>query len=293
MPGQGGLEMKRAIGPTVPRWELGDLLRSYRLAKSLEQEDAAERLSCSKNKIQNMEVGASRIVRAELDDLLELYEIDEPGEVERCHELRRLGDERGWWSKHGRLPKQFAEFLGIESAATEIQGFEPLLISGLLQTEAYARAHERAVTPNQTPAQVEKQIKLRLERQQRVIEVDDRPDIWMIFGEAVLHQLIGGAAVLREQLQHLHDLAEQKTIVLQVAPFSCGGHPGTLGSFNIFSFDEDLHTPVAYVESQAGSLYMEKPDELHRLTTAYNYIRSAALSPEASLDLLRHRIESL
>ncbi|MFG3343362.1 helix-turn-helix domain-containing protein [Glycomyces sp. NPDC048151] len=283
--------MKRAIGPTVPRWELGDLLRTFRLDKGLEQEEAAKALACSKNKIQNMETGASRVIKAELDDLLELYGVQDAEVVERCQELRSQGDQRGWWSKHGRLPKPFAEFLGIESAAVEIQSFEPLLVSGLFQTEAYARAHERAVTPDQTPEQVEKQVKLRMERQQRVLEVDDPPEVWAIFGEAVLHQLIGGHEIMKGQLQHLVNLAERQVITLRIAPFSSAGHPGTLGNFKIFSFDEDLHSAVAYVESQAGSLYMEKPDELHRLTKAYNYIRSESLGREDSLDLLQRRIE--
>lgn len=285
--------MKRAIGPTIPRWELGDLLRNFRLEADLEQEDAANALACSKNKIQNIEAGASRVIKTELDALLALYGVQDAEVIERCHELRGQGDQRGWWSKHGRLPKPFAEFLGIESAATEIQGFEPLLVSGLFQTEAYARAHENVVTPSQTLEQVEKQVKLRMERQQRVLEVEDSPEVWMIYGEAVLHQMIGGRSVMGEQLEHLVRLVEQRVIMLQVAPFACGGHPGTLGNVKIYSFDEDLHSPVAYVESQAGSLYMEKPDELHRLTSAYNYIRSVSLSPEDSLRLLRRRIEEL
>ncbi|WP_168801753.1 Scr1 family TA system antitoxin-like transcriptional regulator, partial [Glycomyces buryatensis] len=176
--------MKRPLGPTVARWGLGETLLQARRAAGLEREDAARRLGCSVSKVQNIENGESRIVIAELEKLLSIYGVTDPEQVERCMELRQLGTQRGWWSKYGRLPKPFMEFLGIESAAKQIEIFEPLMITGLMQTRAYALAHEAAVTPEQTAEQVEKQVNLRMDRQKQVLKPDDRPEIWVVYDES-------------------------------------------------------------------------------------------------------------
>ncbi|THV33916.1 helix-turn-helix domain-containing protein, partial [Glycomyces buryatensis] len=179
-----GRHMKRPLGPTVARWGLGETLLQARRAAGLEREDAARRLGCSVSKVQNIENGESRIVIAELEKLLSIYGVTDPEQVERCMELRQLGTQRGWWSKYGRLPKPFMEFLGIESAAKQIEIFEPLMITGLMQTRAYALAHEAAVTPEQTAEQVEKQVNLRMDRQKQVLKPDDRPEIWVVYDES-------------------------------------------------------------------------------------------------------------
>jgi transcriptional regulator with XRE-family HTH domain len=284
-------EMKRPLGPTIPRWQLGESLR--RLREGMEQKEAAKHLACSVSKIQNIEAGRVRIVKAELESLLNLYGVTDLEERERYMELQKIGNTRGWWSKYGRLPTPFAEFLGIESAATQIEIFEPLVVTGLMQTKDYARAHEAGVTPGQTAEQVERQVNLRMDRQEQVLKPADGPEIWVVYDESVLHRTTGGPKVLRDQLLHLIDLTDAKTVTLQIVPFEHGGYPGTLGKVSIYSFDEELHTPVGYVESQAGNLYMEKPDELRRLITAYTHIRSTALSPEQSVKMLKHRVQIL
>jgi hypothetical protein len=284
-------DMKRPLGPTIPRWQLGESLR--RLRGTRDPKEASQRLGCSLRKIHSIEAGEVRIVRAELEALLELWGHEDPEEREYFMELQKLGNTRGWWSKYGRLPTPFAEFLGIESAATQIEIFEPLMVTGLMQTKDYARAHEAAVTPGQTAEQIEKQVNLRLDRQEQVLQPADSPEIWVVYDESVLHRTVGGPAVLRDQLLHLIELADSKAVTMQIVPFDQGGYPGALGQMNIFSFDEELHSPVGYVECQAGNLYMEKPEELRRLTTAYNHIRSTALSPEQSVKMMKQRAKSL
>lgn len=283
--------MKRPAGPTIPRWQLGESLR--RLRDNRDPKEAAQRLGCSIRKIHNLEAGEVRIVKTELEALLDLYGHDDPEERQWFMELQQLGNKRGWWSKYGRLPTPFAEFLGIESAATQIEIFEPLVVTGLMQTRQYAMAHEAGVTPGQTVEQIEKQVNLRMDRQEQVLKPEDGPEIWVVYDESVVHRLVGGSAVMREQLLHLIELSERKAITLQVVPFDQGDYPGTLGKVSIYSFDDELHTPVGYVESQAGNLYMEKPEELRRLESAYNHIRSAALSPERSVKLLKHQAQKL
>ncbi len=244
-------------------------------------------------KITNIETGQVGVVKSVVKDLLDLYGINDPDERERYFELQRLGKSRGWWASHGQLPTTFQDFLGVESAATIIEGFELSIVPGLLQTEDYARAHEQALAPGQSNDWIERQVELRMDRRKHVLEADDRPRLWVILDESILHRLVGGREVMKEQLTYMLDQIETKICEFQIVPFSAGDYAGTLGKLDIYSFDEELHTPIAFVESQAGSLYMEKPEELRRCIDAYTYIRSTALSPEESVKLLKQRAQNL
>jgi len=112
----------------------------------------------------------------------------------------------------------------------------------------------------------------------------DAPRIWVILDEAVLRRVVGGPRVMADQLKHLTQMARQCT--LQVVPFAHGGYPGARGALTIFEFDERMHSPVAYVESQAGNLYMEKSEDLRRCSLVFNHLTAAALSKQESLKLV-------
>jgi hypothetical protein len=161
--------------------------------------------------------------------------------------------------------------------------FEPLIIHGLLQTEEYARAIAR-LGLNLTPEDVEQQVQIRMGRQQNVLEDEDPADLWFVLDEAALHRCVGGPEVMKAQLHHLLKMRERCT--LQVIPFRGGSHLGMIGAFTIFEFDENLHSPVVYVEGQAGNLYLEKSEDLARGNLTYNRLTAAALSPDDSAELI-------
>lgn len=274
--------MPRPIGPTIPRWQLGEQLSQLRAGNRKSQQDAATRLGCSISKIQKIEGGEVGMKPVELEALLDLYET--PGGLRaQLLELRALGNQRGWWSKYGAMPAPFATFLGLESAATKIRVFEPLMVHGLLQTPAYARALAETLNPNLSDPEVDRQVNIRLERQERVFG-EEPPEVWVVLDEAVLRRQIGGPEVMADQLNHLLKLPRR--VLVQVVPFSNGGYPGTLGALTLFEFAEELHTPVGYVESQAGNLYLEREDDLTRANLALNHINAAALSKQDSRELI-------
>jgi hypothetical protein len=114
-----------------------------------------------------------------------------------------------------------------------------------------------------------------------------------IIDEAVLHRRTGGDQIMHDQLRHLNELGKLPNITIQVLPFGAGWHPGTSGSFAILTFPEEVHSPVAYVESQAGEMYLEREDELRRVTLMYTYLHKAALSASESRELIAARAENL
>lgn len=274
--------MPRPIGPTIPRWQLGEQLNRLRDAAGISLAAVAERLDCSPSKVTKIEAGLVGVVRAELDVMLDLYGADDAMRASLV-ELQKLGKQRGWWSKFGQVPAPFATFLGLESAATAIKVFEALVVHGLLQTESYAYAVSESVSMDPTEAARDRQVRLRMERQERVLG-EEPPEYWVIFDESVLHRVVGSREIMAEQLRHLAKMAKRYPIL--VIPFGHGGHPGTLGAFTIFEFEEERHSPVVYVEGQAGHLYLEKPEDIARCNVAYNHMTAAALSRPESAKLI-------
>jgi transcriptional regulator with XRE-family HTH domain len=276
--------MPRPIGPTIPRWQLGEQLSRLREQARVSQAQIAERLGCSVSKIQKIEAGEVGMVKVELEAMLNEYEVTDEEMRAELLQLQKLGKQRGWWSKFGSVPAPFATFLGLESAAVKIKAYEPMVVHGLLQTEEYARAIAGTVALTSDDEQRKRQVRIRMERQEKVFG-EDPPEVWVILDEAVLRREVGGPSVMAAQLRHLLTLPVWVTV--QVVPFSNGGYPGTLGAMTIFDFEERLHTPVVYVEGQAGNLYLEKEDDLRRCNLAYNHMTASALSKQQSAGLIK------
>lgn len=278
--------MPRMVGPTIPRWQLGEALKGLRQSAGLSEAKVASELHCSESKIKRIEGGNQGLKYPDLMLLLQIYQPDD--EVRQAVlDLYAQSTQRGWWAPYGQVPVNFSRFLSLESSAISVRIFQPLLVTGLLQTEAYARASDSANTPGITPQEVERQVQLRMERQQHVLA--DPPELWVILDEAVLHRPVGGPAVMAEQLAHLARVARTREpggINLHVVPFSHGPYPGQLGAFTIFGYDEAQHSPVVHVAGQEGGVYMNSEQDVGRCTIMFNQMTAAALSGAKSAELI-------
>ncbi|MFV2083093.1 helix-turn-helix domain-containing protein [Micromonospora sp. LOL_021] len=276
--------MSRASGPTIARWQLGRQLKAAREAAGITQIAIAEVLACSESKIYKIEAGDVGVGRGDLIVMLDRYGVTDEDRRTTIFDLQKQGKQRGWWSKYGTIPMNYSMYVGLEGAAREVRNFELAIVPGLLQTEEYARAVVEAAWPD-NPGEVVRRVELRMARQDRLAE-DPPLKFWAIVDEAALHRRTGGDAVMRRQLDHLTEVSTRPNVMLQVLPFSEGHHPGTTGSFSILDFDEDVHSPVAYVISPAGDVYLERPEDMNRVTLTYTHLQTAALSPGKSRDLI-------
>jgi len=279
------VDVPRASGPTIARWQLGHQLKALREGARITQQQIADVLGCSESKIYKIEAGDVGINRGDLLVMLNRYGVpeDDPS-ANTALDLQKQGKQRGWWSKYGTLPINYAMYVGLEGAATEVKNFELAVVPGLLQTKDYAHAVVAAAWPDDE-AEVQRRVELRMARQACL--TDDPPlKFWAVVDEGVLHRRTGGDDVMATQLKHLLTLSNRPNITIQVLPFSEGHHPGTTGSFSILEFPEAVHSPVAYVVSQAGDVYLERDDDMRRVTLTYTHLQTAALSASKSRDLI-------
>jgi transcriptional regulator with XRE-family HTH domain len=271
--------------PTVRRRRLALELRRLREAAGLTCEEVAEHLECSASKISRVETGRVSVSPRDVRDMLELYKV--PSEQrEDLVQLARDSRQKGWWHAYSdAMMPQMATYLGLESAASEIRIYEVSLIPGLLQTEEYARAVIRAGMMNSPSEDVERKVALRMARQPAMTR-DDPPKIWAVLDEAALRRRVGGAGLMRLELEHLLAQAALPNVAIQVIPFAGGAHPAMGRPFIILVFPERVDTDVVYLEDLTSALYVEDLAEVDRYNVFFNHLRATALSFDDSAALI-------
>ncbi|MET9578849.1 helix-turn-helix domain-containing protein [Streptomyces sp. DT199] len=183
-----------------------------------------------------------------------------------------------------RLPAWFQQVAELQSRAVEICSFEALMVQGLLQTDAYARA----VLGVLDTSNLDDRTAVRLARQ-RIFEKAEPPVFWVILSEVALHQQIGGQHTMRGQLAHLLSFLGNPRVNIQILPFSAGAHAGMQGSFDIYRFAGDAS--IVYTEGYGSGHPTANPDTVKDCSLRYDHLQAAALSLRDSAKLIRRVME--
>jgi len=199
--------------------------------------------------ISRWETGDRSIRPTDLRLLLDIYDVH--GEQrEALLTLARQAKERGWWQSYGSaVPEWFQVYVGLEAEASSVHVYESELVPGLLQTAEYYRAFLRTAPAAGNDDEIERKIAVRLTRQERLTG-DSPPEYRAVLNEAAIRRVVGGGEAMREQLNHIADIAKLPHVSIQVLPFGAGIHPAMDGAFRILGFPEPGDPDVVYLESQ-------------------------------------------
>ena len=268
------------VSPTVRQRELGLRLRKIRTGQGLTVEDVARKLMCSPAKVSRMETGARRPILRDVRELCSMYSLDEKVSDELMR-LARQARETAWWNRYDEI--ELVPYIGLEQDASSITAYSLYYLPGLLQTEDYARALIRAISPNIGQDILEQRVQARLRRQQR-LESDDPPRYHALIDEAVFHRTVGSDAVMTAQVDRILRLAEDGQAVAQLIPFDRGIYPAADIMFVLLEFTE--LPPIVFVEGLVELQHLDRPDQVERYREAIERIRESALSPQDSLHRL-------
>ncbi|RKR90212.1 hypothetical protein BDK92_4580 [Micromonospora pisi] len=177
----------------------------------------------------------------------------------------------------------FRPWREAEAAADSLRWFEPSVIPGLLQTEAYARA-VLASGPIAVE-DVERFVKVRLERQKAVFERPRPPLAVFVIDEAALRR--GDPELMDEQLDHLVEMASRPNVFVHVIPFSAGLYAGQAGPFVIASIEGSRD--VSYLDNQLAGQLAVDTRELAELLRVWDAVRGHALPRDQSIELMKAR----
>jgi transcriptional regulator with XRE-family HTH domain len=177
-------------------------------------------------------------------------------------------------------PPWFRSWVEHEQSATSLRIWQPGVLSGLLQTEDYARSI-LGVNPGVTDDQVNARLAARLARQKTMTR-DDPPAVWFLVDEAALRRNVGPPELMAAQLAYLAGVARLPSVAIQVVPNIA--HAGLLGGFA-------LTERAAYVETAVAGQVFEDPEIIAGLLTRFDTLRNEALRASESLVFLEMTCE--
>ncbi|MFF4031028.1 helix-turn-helix domain-containing protein [Streptomyces sviceus] len=273
--------------PTVLRMILGRRLQERRQGAGASLEDAAKALRVTPLTIRRLEKAEVALKPLYVEKLLETYGADRQ-EIDEFVALAERANEPGWWHTYRDvLPNWFSAYVSLEAGARTLRTYEPHYVTGLLQTHAYARGVLRGGFPNEADEDLGRRVDLRL-RRQSLLAGPDAPTLWVVMEEAVLHRVVGGPEVMREQIERLLEVSELEHVSVDVVPFTAGAHVGACAPFTYFRFEEPELPDIVYTEVLSGAMYLDQRSDVSAHLEAHN--RMSLLTSDADSKALLNRM---
>ena len=280
--------------PTVRRRRLAAELRGIREGKGKSGDAVAAALRWSPSKISRYERARTGLRPREVERLLDYYQITGPRRA-LLLELAEDATQKGWWEEFGdSLSDDYKQFIGFEHEAASIAIWHVDVVTGLLQTEAYARhiiSSYSRVEP-MPPGMIGRMVKVRMRRQQVLNR--EGLQLSVVLDESVLRRRIGDESVMYEQLQRLVQDADRPNMTLQILPLKA--HHAIFGeSFVIFGFradDDAVMQDVVSTEQLRSSVILEGERETYLHRIAFQALSETALDAAASRALILETAES-
>lgn len=244
----------------------------------------ADKLGISRMSVNRTEVGTRSVEPDEVIALCALYGVTGKQKT-RLIERARGGDGSTAWLATGPATSdQITSFVALETEASAITDVSLALVPGIVQTPEYARA----VVGSDPDA--DWMVATRLARQ-ALLSSTEAPTLRLLMDELVLHRLIGGPVVMREQFEHLMRMADRPKISIQIIPLTVGAHPGLDGSFILLTFPE--REPHVYVEARRSGLFLTKPEHVEPYEEGVRVLDDLVMDEVASVDLIKEIAEGL
>ncbi|MGW4465952.1 helix-turn-helix domain-containing protein [Micromonospora sp. NPDC004704] len=252
--------------------KLREILKTERARLGITQDQAGTAINVSGSLIAAIESG--RLV-PQPDTAVQLDTLFGSGDtVQRAaHDAR--DDARPTWLR---------PWTDHEQRSVLLRTFEPMLIPGLLQTEAYARALLHSGRLSQE--EVDRTTQVRLERQAVTVDQENAPMLSAVLGEFAL--TCGPPDVLGPQLKHLLDMSERPRVQILVVPLSAGLHAGLQGAFVLATLPGKDR--AGYVDDQLRGRLVVEGEDLNRLEVAWEIVTGLALPVNLSRDLITKAI---
>ncbi|MHC3390457.1 helix-turn-helix domain-containing protein [Streptomyces lavendulocolor] len=258
---------------------MGELVKKFRAMADLTQKDLADRLLMSESLVGAYERAERIPTTAFLVDADAA--LGAQGVLRSCVELM----------EEEKYSPKFLNWKRTEADAASISAYENMLIPGLLQTPAYARAVYETRVPMCEADEIERLVQGRLERQE-VLDRRPKAIVSYVIEESVFQRPIGGEPVLKEQLLHvLESVTTRNHVTLQVMPTQRSAHAGLMGPLKLLSTREGRN--LGYTEGQGGDTLISKPEEVNQLIDLFGALRAQALTPWESVELIERMAAKL
>jgi len=259
------------------RRRLGAELRHLREQAYRSGQDVAESLGWSQSKVSRIEQARTLPSVADVQALLRELRVPVKDQ-ERLLQLAEdaVGEPGTWRNSTGAgLTRRQQDFVALERSATSISHYQPILIPGYLQTEAYAqRVLEMAGSTS-----VDRGVQLRLARR-ATLTGPHAPQYHIVMLETALQWRPGPPSLMAEQLALVAELARRPNVDLRLdrEQVTYLQHPCM-----VFEFAGPAAHGEALIETVTQDLRVTDPSGVGLLTRLFERLASSALSRSDSL----------
>jgi transcriptional regulator with XRE-family HTH domain len=280
--------------PAVARRRVRLALRNAREQKGLTQGQVANEMDWSLSKVMRIENGEVSISTGDLRMLLPYLGITGGPEVDQLLADAKASRRQRWvveqeYREH--LSSAMVELMQLETEATALRYFNPIILPGILQIPEYASAIFRNYGTLMTDideSAMKVRMEARLARRERILDRRRPPDFLAILDESVLHRIIGGREVMDKQLRELLTIMRKSNIWIRILPFSSGGANALLGPFIILEMDDEQEA-VLYREDPMGDQIARSRREIIQHRDIFERLWSVASGAEESARLIEER----
>ena len=278
-------------GSTVPRRQVGRLLRQLREQAGISLMAAAEELEFSRARMYRIENGEVPVRKHDVIAMCSVYRAT-PRQTEVLVGLAQESKAKGWWQAYGDVvPAWFELYVGMEQAASGLRSYAPTVIPGLLQSREYAELVFRKWIGSDDAA-VDKAVAVRLERQALLSRGrPEAPHLDVIVNEGVLRGTVPHRLGMHRQLTHLVDVSARPNISVRVLPLAASPHKASSsGQFTILDFPAvgtaSPEPTTIYCEYLTGALYLDKLVEVEVYESIWDALGAIALSQAESHEFI-------
>ncbi|MET9183421.1 helix-turn-helix transcriptional regulator [Kitasatospora aureofaciens] len=273
---------------------LGDELRNWRVYNNKTLAEVTAGLKgWNPARLSRIERAHQQISAADLRTLLDHYGI-QGQEREDFENLLSDGPTKQWWRNldfANSITAAFAEYLALESDASQMQEYFLSAFPGLLQTEGYAKEMIAAGLSAPNEEQIETAAEVRILRQRRLIQ-DPVLDFEAYFGEVAL-LVAGDQKVLAEQIRHTIKVAQYPNVTVRMVPLSAGRQGILTSGLVLMRFPDEPNDGFVFVEAVGGMLPRRTGRDVRRAERAFARVKRCALSPEDTIAALERKLEEL
>ncbi|MEU9413674.1 helix-turn-helix transcriptional regulator [Streptomyces sp. NPDC048281] len=284
---------------------IGALLRHLRVQQGLHLSDVAEALPGvgSVPTLSRCETATGEPKPDRVLTLLRHYGADDEVLAE-AEALMRRSRGQEWWSSFPDVAESLhSSLFALEATSKVIRTYQQNFVPGIIQTAGYARAvmthffraqHDPQIREKNL-ATVERRLEMR-RRRQHLLDQADAPAFEALVAEGAVAKEVGGVLVMREQLRHVYNLAENKPNVhIRILPESATRqedpvHP----AMTLFKPYSDETGRTLYLEQRnRGGEFIADPGELETFQASMDDWWTKALSKRDTLACLQYYIDRL
>ncbi len=256
----------------------GQTMKTWRVRAGMDREEFGRRIGYSAATVASYEQGRR---------------IPSPKTIDRADEAVGAGGLLSVWKEEvekAQYPVFFQGMAALEKAAIELLAYDTLVCKGLLQTEEYMRAVLAMRRPPLDQETTEQRVAARLARQD-IFDRQPAPLLSFVMDESVLRRPYGGKGVLRGQLEHLLLVGEKRNVEIQIMQVECEDNAGVNGPFTVVTRRDGKK--FVYAEAQGIGSLQTDPEQATLAHARYGIIRSQALTPRESLEVIEGVLRSL